>query len=330
MSSTTPLDTRSPEKYLTLPDDRTLAYAASGNPSSSIIVIFFHGVFGVGIADTPQQVLLDKDVHYIAPTLAGWGKSSPRSKGTPYHVALASDTSALIDHLHPNKDHLEIYVSGGSYGTVPAQMLYGASFDIFPYGRYVKGCMLLAPFSPFREDKDYAKTMTMANYIMVGPPAQYIPFKIVPRLVSATIGSKFKTVEGAEAFVRSSIFDKMDDEEKATFAKWRADRGKAEGQLEREFGENIHKSVHDTWDGFTEVSDVIHGDWGYSPAALDDEHNKRPIFIVAAKGDKLAPFEMAQWLTKAYKNAHLRPLTGGHLAGIYWLDDLWKEFLALC
>ena len=316
------------EKYLDLPGGRRIAYAENGNPSSSTLVIFFHGACFVGTADTPKY-LLEKDVHFVAPTLAGWGKSSPRSKDIPFHVGLASDTSALIDHLHPQKEGLKIYIAGVSFGTVPAQMLYGASFDIFPSGRNVAGCMVLAPFSPFKLHKDYTKSMNISSYITFGPPSQYIPFNLLQRLGSVAFKNKIKTQKKAEAFVRQALFDKMGEEEKAEFAKWKEETGKAEGQVEREFGQNMMRSVQESCAGFMEMADAIHGDWGFAANALDEEHNARPILVVTSEGDTVTPDAMAKWLAENYKNGHYRSIHGGHLATTFHLNALWKELFEL-
>ena len=213
------------EKYLELSDGRTLAYAESGNSSSSTLVIYMHGMFTIGRA-SDSKVLMEKDIHYISPTLPGWGTSSPRNKDKLFALGIISDITALIDHLHPHDLNLKIYIAGGSFGTVPAQMLYGAPFDVFPYGRYVVGCMLLAPVSPPRYHTDYMKSLTIANYISIAPPSRYIPFQLVPRLVAFMVHRQVKTVEGAERFIRSLLFDKMKEEENAAFKKWKEDNGK--------------------------------------------------------------------------------------------------------
>ncbi|KAF9452073.1 hypothetical protein P691DRAFT_785428, partial [Macrolepiota fuliginosa MF-IS2] len=177
------------EKLLNLPGGRALAYEHSGNPNSKTIVLFFHGVFDVGSAARPSPTLLKHDVHYIAPTLPGWGNSSTRAypNKTPFYLAIAQDTTALLEHLHPGcssapEGEYKLYVSGGSYGTVAAQMIFNASPEVFPPGRHITACLLLAPFSPFRYQKDYVKGMTWRNYISVGPPSQCIPWRLTQRL----------------------------------------------------------------------------------------------------------------------------------------------------
>ncbi|TFK43376.1 Alpha/Beta hydrolase protein [Crucibulum laeve] len=315
------------EKYLRLPEDRILAYSENGNPSSSTFVIFFHGVFGVGNASDPNPILVQKDVHFVAPTLLGWGNSSIRKPSTPYFIQLAADITALIEHLHPDDPNLKLYIAGGSFGTVPAQMLYGASFDIFPPGRRLVGCMVLAPFSPFLWHTEYTKTMTTPNYIMVGPPSQYIPFRLLQHLAVIMMQGKLKTIEGAESFIRKTLFDNMDEEERLTFHTWAEERGKTTGQVQREMSENTVRSVRNTWGGFLEVSDVIHGDWGFRPDHLDEEHTKRPILVVASKGDTMAPDAMAKWLASTYKNVRYESVSGGHLGALYHLDRMWSILL---
>ncbi|PPQ69448.1 hypothetical protein CVT26_002858 [Gymnopilus dilepis] len=318
------------ESYLDLPDGRRLAYASSGDPTSSCLVIFFHGVFGVGVAEpiSPSSVLA-KGVHCINPTLQGWGTSSPAPKGVPYHVTLAKDTTALINHLHPDDSNLRIFVAGGSFGTVPAQMLYGAPFDLFPHGRNIVGCLLLAPFSPFKYHKDYTKTMAMANYIAIGPPSQWIPFNLFQRLAAHYLKGKLRSKATAEAFVREEIFDKMKDEEKAAFKKWREERGKKEGEVEARFASNMFRSVEHTWDGYMAMADICHSDWGFRPDTLDEEHNRRPILIVGSEGDTMTPDAMAKWLAANYKNSRYRSLSGGHLAALFHIEDIWRELFEL-
>ncbi|KAF9469031.1 Alpha/Beta hydrolase protein [Collybia nuda] len=315
------------EYTLELPGGRTLSYARNGSPSSSTLVIFFHGVFGVGDAANPSAVLTAKKVHFVAPTLPGWGNSSPVPGTVPYHIGLAADMAALIKHLYPDDSNLKLYVGGGSYGTIPAQMLYGASFDIFPPGRYLAGCLVLAPFSPLRYHKGYSKTMTTSNYISIGPPSQIIPFRLLQRLIVVGIGGKLKTEEKAEKFIRETLFDNMEEEELAAFKKWRETQGRAEGEVERNMAKNVVKSVSKTWEGFMQVADVAHSDWGFRPDTLDDDHVKRPIFVVASAGDTLAPDDMARWLVATYKNAVLKSITGGHLASLFHLEEIWSEFL---
>lgn len=328
MSDSTILTGKVAEKQLDLTGSRVLAYSESGNSSSSILVLFFHGVFGVGNASNPSRVLVDKNVHFVAPTLPGWGNSSPRLGEASYAAEFAADINALIEHLHPRDISLKLYVGGGSYGTVPAQMLYGLPFDIFPPGRYLKGCLLLSPFSPFRWHEGYGKGLTWPNYIGVGPPTRFMPFRLFQRMAKFVLQGKLQTAEKAESFIRETLFNHMGEEELAAFTHWKAKQGKEEGQVEREFGENAMKSVHKTWEGFMEVADVAHSDWGFRPDRLDDNHASRPVLIVAAAGDKVAPDDMAKWLASTYKNAQLKSVEGGHLAAMFHFDDIWTQFLA--
>ncbi|PPQ65225.1 hypothetical protein CVT26_000202 [Gymnopilus dilepis] len=316
------------EKYLELSDGRTLAYSESGDPSSSSLVIYFHGAFAVGDAKQVSPFLLEKNVHSVYPTLPGWGTSSPRPRDTPYHVTLASDISELIIHLHPHDLNLKIFLGGCAFGTIPAQMLYGVPFDLFPFGRSIKGCLLLSPFSPFRLHKEYAKAMTAQNYVALGPPSQYIPFNLLPRMSSLYMKSKLQTLEKAVAFVRDEVFGSLREQDEDALEEWREEHVKDEGQIQRRLAQNMCRSVQETWDGFFEMTDVMHADWGFTPDALDEEHNRRPILIVGSPGDTTAPDAMAKWLAAHYRNAHYHSVNGGHLAALFHINDMWKTLFA--
>jgi hypothetical protein len=145
-------------------------------------------------------------------------------------------------------------------------MLYGAPFDTFPAGRHLKGLLLLAAFPPFQNDKErpfvYTRGMTWSNYIGIGPLARFIPFRLLQHAVKRVIQSKLSSQEKAEAFLRSFMFDKLDEEEKAVFESWREKHGYEEGQFEREMSQRMHRSVEKSWEGFLSTQDVLHGDWG--------------------------------------------------------------------
>lgn len=311
---------------LTLSDGRILAYDENGNTSSNVLLIFFHGVFGVGSAPRLQKSLVDYNVHYIVPTLPGWGESSPTPKGTTFVANLLSSMTQLINHVKPNHgDDLRIYVAGGSYGTAPAQILYGASTEVFPLGRYIRGCLLLAPFSPFKYHKDYAKSMTMPNYLSVGPPSQWFPF--LPRIIGSGIKSKLSTQEKMEEFLNEFMFAHASKEEQAKFDAWCKSECMDREQFIKEMACNGIASMANGMLGFNEVAPTLHSDWGFDPSALDKERYKdRPLHIVASTNDDLGP-DMANWLEKTYPNTKLEFVEGGHVVSITELDRLWRQLL---
>ncbi|KAH8799286.1 hypothetical protein DL96DRAFT_1720223 [Flagelloscypha sp. PMI_526] len=46
-----------------------------------------------------------KGIHSIALTLPGWGLSSPRPSGVPFHALVGRDTATLLSHLHPERGY---------------------------------------------------------------------------------------------------------------------------------------------------------------------------------------------------------------------------------
>jgi pimeloyl-ACP methyl ester carboxylesterase len=320
------------EKFLDLPGGRVLAYEDGGNPDSKTIVLFFHGAFSVGDAKRPSPVIFKHDVHYLAPTLPGWGNSSNRTNPgkTPYYLALAQDIAALLEHLHPGCSNApageyKLYVSGGSFGTVPAQMIFNASLEVLPAGKHIVACLLLAPGTPLKQHKDYAKDLTWGNYFSVGPPSRYIPWQLVHRLASVVLSKKLKRVEDSEAMIRSLIFDNFKEDEKALFQKWRKERGLEEGQLEKGMAANMRKSVSKSWQGFLECGDVMHSDWGFTL----EEMSHKPVILVSGSEDKMMPAPWAKWLAEKYPNAKLKEVIGGHIAGLWLIDSIWEEVLGI-
>ncbi|KAG6919156.1 hypothetical protein DXG01_008963 [Tephrocybe rancida] len=322
------------EQLLDLPNGRLLAYEHAGDLSSSTIVIFFSGLLSVGTVARLAPALEAKGVHYIAPTLPGYGNTNPPSPGTSYSTTIAGDISALLNHLHPDSE-LELYISGGSFGTVPTQMLYGAPFEVFPQGRYIKRMLLLGAFPPFVEDKDtgfdYTRSMCWRDYISVGPPSRFIPFRMFQHLAKLVIQSKLATPETSEIFYREFLFDKMGEEEKKLYQTWRDKTGYEEGQLVREMAANSRRSVEKTWEGFLSTSQVLNSDWGWGVGlgGLDEEHTAgRRVLIVAGKDDDSTTPEWGEYLASKYTNARLKLFNGGHIVGLFHLDEVWAEFLA--
>ncbi|KAG6911703.1 hypothetical protein DXG01_007953 [Tephrocybe rancida] len=321
------------EQLLQLRGGRIIAFEQGGDVSSSTILLMFHGAFAVGDASHPSPVLLEKKVRLVAPTLPGWGKSSPHTAGTPYHIGLADDISALLAHLFPPGEDtaLEIHLAGGSFGTVAAQMLYGASFDVFPRGRRVRGCLLLAPFSPPRYHTDYAslKTMALANYIALGPPGQWVPFRLLQRLAVGVVRPHVSSPGGAEAFLRGELFGHMGAGERGAYEAWLEGTRRTEGEFIRDLAGVVVRSVDGGrgWAGFVGMSDVVYSDWGFRPDELDAEHTRGKMMIVASRGDRTTPVGMGMWLAGMYKGACVEVLDGGHAASLYYLDGILSRFL---
>jgi pimeloyl-ACP methyl ester carboxylesterase len=253
------------------------------------------------------------------------GGTSPRDASTPYHLNLIADTRALLEHTHPSGVDA-IYLGGGSYGTAMAQMIYGAPYDLFPQGRAIKGVLLMAGFSPFKHHTGYAKCLSWPNYVAVGPPST-LPFRMFQRVFSSTVAPKLRTVEGSRVFLSQTLFDKMDPEERAVMDRWLASRGKTYDEFITSMSENNVRSVANTWDGFMEVSEVLHSDWGFDPRTLDKDHAK-PVLVVSGAADDMGG-ATNQWIADNYANATFRTVPGGHIAGLFYMDELWDQLVAL-
>ncbi|BEJ14501.1 hypothetical protein CspHIS471_0402680 [Cutaneotrichosporon sp. HIS471] len=324
MTTAADLKPRPNEHVIALPNGRQLEYAEGGNASSRVVFLFFSGLLSIGAVTDVPPAAQQLGAHFISPSPTGMGRTSPRDPSTPYNLNLIADIRALLEHTHPDGVDA-IYLGGGSYGTVMAQMIYGASYDLFPQGRSIKAVLLLAGFSPFKYHTDYAKCLSWPTYVSVGPPST-LPFRMFQRLFSTVLASKLRTVEGARGFLSQTLFDKMDADERAVADVWIAARGKTFEEFVTSMAENNVRSVADTWDGFMEVSDVLHSDWGFDPHAIDTEHAK-PVLVVSGDADDMGG-ATNKWIADNYPNATFRTVPGGHIAGIFHMDELWEQLVA--
>jgi pimeloyl-ACP methyl ester carboxylesterase len=313
------------DKRLALSDGRTLAYADNGNTSSSFLVLFLHDAFSVGDASRLPHVLIERNVHFVAPTLPGWGRSSPLPASSSYATTFANDITALITHLHPHPhtSKLKLYICAHAFGTIPAQMLFGLPHDIFPLGEQIAALILLAPLSSPHCHKKYAKSMTWQTYFMAGPIAPYIPCNLFMHLTKALWASYVRSQPSAEEYIKKRVFDVMDEEERDMFLQWRDDQGLEVGQFEREMGRNIARSVAHTWQGFLQLPAIYHSCWaGFCPG---EGMNDCPVFIISPKGDYMFPEAMAEWLAEKYKSATLKTVNGGYMSSFLHLNSVWNE-----
>ena len=308
---------------LTLDSGRVVAYEQDGNPQSNQIPLFFAGIFAIGSIRHTFPVVTERGLHHVAFTLPGWGDASPVPPPSTFAETLIGDITALFNHLYTDTSNLKIYVAGGSFGTVPAQIIYGASFDVFPLGRNVAGLMLLAPFSPFRVHKDYAKSLSWRDWISVGPPTRYPP---IPSLLTLAMGSKFKSIDSAEQMLRQILFDKMDEAEKEKFAVHCQKLGTTPDEYVKVWAKESVKSVENGWEGFKQCAVALHSDWGFT-FPLDDEHARGKVLIKVARGDELGS-GMGIYLSQNYANAELITCEGGHISGIYTLNEDITHFIS--
>ncbi|KAJ3929103.1 MAG: Alpha/Beta hydrolase protein [Lentinula lateritia] len=316
------------DKRLLLPDGRTLAYADNGNTSSLNVVLYLHGPFSVGDASRLPLILQIHKVHLVCPSLPGWGMSSPVSKSTQYASSIVSDMSFLLNHLHPERYNLKLHICAHSFGCVAAQILYGAPYISFPYGRCIAALILLDPLSPPRCHHDYWKFLSWQSYFLAGPPSRLFPFSFLTVVAKYAIGNRLQSSATAESFVRRTLITHAREGETEDIVNWKEDNGISDGDYERAVIRNAVYSVASTWQGFLELPQIYHSGWGgFCPDLLDDEHSRPPVTIITSNsggGHTLAG--MGSWLVGKYKNATLRIVEGrSNFSLLLCLDNVWRE-----
>ena len=176
--------------------------------------------------------------------------------------------------------------------------------------------IILAPFSPFRIHKDYAKCLSWHDWIGVGPLTKYLP---IPSLVSLAMGSKFKTFDSVEEILRQVILDRMDEAEKERFTAHCQKFGTTPDEFFKTWARESMKSVENGWNGYNQSAVALHSDWGFT-FPLDADHTRGKVLVKVAKGDELGS-GMGEYLAQNYANSEFIVEEGGHISAMYTLNE---------
>jgi len=306
---------RDKEKYLPRGDGRTLAYADDGNPKSSTVVLFFHHAFSVGHVSRLRKsaVLEAKDVHIVAPTLPGWGSTSPHFPSTTHASCLIGDTMALLTHLHPDSTDLKLYIVGTGFGTIPALVLYHSPFDLFPLGRHIAAILLRSPLSPamYMQPKQRPPPLTMYLTSMI-----YWGMKL---FMKRTLRSIEKAERGAHKWI-----SQLHQTDREKYMQLISLHGMSEEEVVREIAELRSYSVSKSWEGFQSIR-PLHSIWiTTEPATLDEEHTARPILIATQRGR-----QGIQYLVENYRNIRAMYYRNEAEMVVSKSDEIWDAFLNL-
>jgi len=135
-----------------------------------------------------------------------------------------------------------------------------------------------------------------------------------------------KNLASAREVIASSL--SMSKIEEQQFQEWVEKNNTTKEAMLNRMGKNALLSIHKSLEGFSEVSNVMFADWGYKPQDINKEGGTfRKILIAGAKEDNLAHIAMQQWMAKNYNGSELKVLEGGHLTGLFKLQDLLEPFL---
>ena len=338
------------ERTMTLPDGRTLAYACAGDQQSLKVVVLLHGVFGVGnIEEASGRQMAALGWRQLAPTLPGWGRSSPWPAGAPL-ADFAGDVQALLHHVLDGAAPTHLVFFGGSYGSLYAYACAAnrGARRIEPAGA-VRGLLVLGGFSPYADDDGYAAAlqgMTTLNWLTVGRPSQraitnwihpLVGRMLRNKLVSGGLNAGLDTIRMILTGPRA-----MKPEERAVVTEWAEAMGTTFDAWEASMARNAVLSVRDTLEGYCVVPQIINSAWGFAvgdiavpnagadtprpPLAITsrlDVPAVLPPFVVGgALRDHLAPIAMQRWVAAHIPGALMVEFQGNHIAGITSLFPL--------
>jgi pimeloyl-ACP methyl ester carboxylesterase len=336
------------EELITLRDGRTLAFVRGGNPVSKKVLIFLHGVFGVG-ENNPHmsKFYASLNVRSLTPTLPGWGRSSPFPAAAPLS-AYAEDIRQLLDFALGGDKATHIIIIGGSYGSVWA---YACAANNPPdQGMKIEPkeaiCSLvtLGSLTPHRENPTYTENMTWMNWFTVSRPATYWPLSLIHSSMGKLIRSKVAgNLDGARGILRQILTGPkaMLPEERDKISEWTAQFGSTFEQWEDNMARNMSLSVLHTMDGWNRVPETLNSDWGFhladikvplkadsdpaqllSPTLTDIPAKLPPVVIVGCVRDHLSPITNQRFVASKIAGAQLIELPGNHISAVVSLRPL--------
>jgi pimeloyl-ACP methyl ester carboxylesterase len=338
------------QRLLKLHDGRTLAYSSGGDETSKKVFVSLHGVFGVGAVDAASSRHMSALGWYnIAPTLPGWGVSSPWPEGRPLS-AYVSDIAELLQHTVGTPTHVVVF--GGSYGSVWA---YAVAANNSPAGMMrieppgaIRGLLIFGGFTPYADEGGYAAAlqgMTTLNWLTVGRPGRSMFVSWIHRLFGRFVRSQLISggMAGGLSTLRQILTgpSAMTPPERAAMVEWAESQGMTFEEWEMGMARNIVLSVRETIEGYDATPGMINSEWGLDLADIhigpvvpaprpalpvlapsDVPHELPPVVIAGALRDHLAPIAMQRWVAARIPGAQMVELQGNHISAVTTLKPI--------
>ncbi|KAI9018906.1 Alpha/Beta hydrolase protein [Hyaloraphidium curvatum] len=303
------------ERILRLRDGRSLAYTECGDPAGRAILCF-HGALGVGDFSAFSKTFAAAGYRVVAPTLPGWGSSSP-SAGDVWAAAYFRDVAELLDHLAIEKCD----AMGVSYGSLAA--LNAAANLPARVGR----CLLMSGFAPFRHPGlDYSLGMGFQTKLTMGWFARANPW--FARFTASAVRKYLGTPAAAAKFAQDNLAGQMNADEKAQQAALRA-KDPSDPRLDPAvMGLNMHLSMAKCEKGYTTIPQNLWDPdlWGLKSL----EEFPVPLYVTGATGDAYAPINLQRFLAKTAPKGTTKMVehAGGHLSYSFLFEELFPPFAA--
>jgi pimeloyl-ACP methyl ester carboxylesterase len=294
------------DRTLKLADGRTLAYRLCGS-SEGFPTVLLHGAMGIGDFSVWVEDLSALAIHGIAPTLPGWGASSPKP-----HRSLRDYPNDIVQLLTSLNIAEQFDVVGISYGCVHAIAIAAA----LPLR--VRRLGIFGPHPPF-DDPHFNPTAGMALPSRIGLSAFSAHFPALGRVAARMVRNATSTPEKSESFMSKMLFSQLCDAEKKQLEEARAEI--REGLLK---GRGFHNSVATCVDGYAEIAAVLRS-W----SAADLGKVACATLVVGAREDVITPLRGAEYVAKGVGGSTLEVIDGGHLSHVLLFSRLLGEFAKL-
>lgn len=284
------------ESSVTLPDGRNMAYLDMGDPNGRP-VLFFHSIIcGVDLTEHAIESCYQEGIRIIAPSLPGYGNSSPNLKKFKEELleANAEDCAFLLDSL----DIQSVLAMGHIVGSVCAQ-----AFAYFNSLR-CDGVICVGHGTHF--DKKFFENMGVVHRVM-GKTILHTPTAL-PFIVRASVG--LIDTNDEDRFIRAthnpSDFDK---------------RALERPDIRDVVVKGIKQGVAQGGDAFCQYSQISMMSWLHHA-----RHLEMPVTLIQGEKDELITEKYFPPYFEARPDAQLVRFAEG---GKYMLYTHWPQILGI-
>ena len=273
---------------------------------------FFHGALGIGDFSSLSPLFRSLSLHVIAPTLPGWGLSSP----IPNRSLLqwSDDVIALAEHLSiPNDASFD--VMGISLGAIHAI----ACAATIP--QRVRRTLAISGHAPFT-DPHFDPMEGMDSLSSFGLSSFCASFTLLNRMGGWWVRRQCESEQGAKDFVREFLFLPMDAEENARFS---ALSPEMQSAIHSRIATNVRLSLQHHLSGYTEIPSLLRS----LPHTLLSQipHGGAQILFTSGLGDRIVPHSHHRYYLSRLSSSSSITYPGGHMMSVLLLEKIVKRFV---
>jgi pimeloyl-ACP methyl ester carboxylesterase len=271
---------------------------------------FFHGALGVGDFSSLSSLFFSLHLRVIAPTLPGWGISSPLPDRSL--LQWGDDVIAVADHLAIPQD-TSFDVMGVSLGAIHAL----ACAVTIP--QRVRRVLFISGHAPFT-DPAFDPLDGMEAMSSFGLSSFSASFTFLSRLSGWWV--RKQTEQDAAAFIEQYLIQPMTSEEHTLFDSLPADR---QAELRMRIAENLKASLQHHLTGYVEIPSLLRTLPHSVLSTLRDGGDG--VLFASGVSDHVVPHSHHLYYLSHLPRASSLTYPGGHMMSVMQLGKIVRKFV---